>query len=74
MAQFLDRILPQRSERPLYDLYAELAELLVQSADTHSKVLGHGYRERTRIAPGCTSSRRSPRSCAVASPSGSPIP
>lgn len=51
MAQFLDRMLPQRSERPLYDLYAELAELLVQSADTHSKVLGHGYRERTRIAP-----------------------
>ena len=51
MAQFLTRFFPQRSERPLYDLFAELAELLVQSADTHSKLLGHGYRERTRIAP-----------------------
>ena len=51
MARFLDRIFPQRSERPLYDLFEELAELLVQSADTHSKLLGHGYRERTRIAP-----------------------
>ena len=51
MVQFLSRLLPQRSERPLYDLYAELAELLVQASDTHSKLLGHGYRERTRIAP-----------------------
>ena len=51
MAQFLSRLFPQRSERPLYDLFAELAELLVQASDTHSKVLGHGYRERTRIAP-----------------------
>ncbi|WP_394215091.1 DUF47 domain-containing protein [Brachybacterium vulturis] len=51
MAQFLDRLFPQRSERPLYDLFAELAELLVQSAGTHSKLLGHGMRERTRLAP-----------------------
>ncbi|ATG52820.1 hypothetical protein CFK38_15765 [Brachybacterium vulturis] len=51
MAQFLARFFPQRSERPLYDLFAELAELLVQSADTHSKLLGHGVRERTRLAP-----------------------
>ena len=51
MVQFLSRLFPQRSERPLYDLFAELAELLVQASDTHSKVLGHGYRERTRIAP-----------------------
>src|SRR5699024_12693744 len=51
MARFLHRVFPQRSDRPLYDLFEELAELLVQSADTHSKLLGHGYRERTRIAP-----------------------
>lgn len=51
MAQFFARFFPQRSERPLYDLFAELAELLVQSADTHSKMLGHSYRERTRIVP-----------------------
>ena len=51
MVQFLSRLFPQRSERPLYDLFAELAELLVQASDTHSKLLGHGYRERTRIAP-----------------------
>lgn len=51
MAHFLSRLFPQRTERPLYDLFGELAELLVQAADTHSKVLGHGYRERTRIAP-----------------------
>ncbi|GAA4525195.1 DUF47 family protein [Brachybacterium paraconglomeratum] len=51
MVQFLSRFFPQRTERPLYDLFAELAELLVQSSDTHSKLLGHGYRERTRIAP-----------------------
>lgn len=51
MVQFFSRLIPQRTERPLYDLFAELAELLVQSADTHSKLLGHGYRERTRIAP-----------------------
>ncbi len=51
MVQFLSRLFPQRTERPLYDLFAELSELLVQAADTHSKLLGHGYRERTRIAP-----------------------
>ena len=51
MVPFLSRLLPHRSERPLYDLFAELAELLVQASDTHSKLLGHGYRERTRIAP-----------------------
>lgn len=51
MAQFFSRFFPQRTERPLYDLFAELAELLVQAADTHSKLLGNGYRERTRIAP-----------------------
>jgi uncharacterized protein len=42
---------PRRIERPMYALFGELAELLVQAADTHSKLLGHGYRERTRIAP-----------------------
>ena len=51
MVPFFSRLLPHRSERPLYDLFAELAELLVQASDTHSKLLGHGYRERTRIAP-----------------------
>jgi len=51
VVQFLSRLFPQRTERPLYDLFAELAELLVQAADTHSRLLGHGYRERTRIAP-----------------------
>lgn len=51
MVPFFSRLLPQRSEGPLYDLFAELAELLVQASDTHSKLLGHGYRERTRIAP-----------------------
>ncbi|WP_377016083.1 MULTISPECIES: hypothetical protein [unclassified Brachybacterium] len=35
----------------MYDLFGDLAELLVQAADTHSKLVGHGYRERTRIAP-----------------------
>lgn len=51
MAQFFSRFFPQRTERPMYDLFTELSELLVQSSDTHSKLLGHGYRERTRIAP-----------------------
>lgn len=51
MVQFLSRLFPQRTERPLYGLFTELAELLVQAADTHSKLLGHGIRERTRIAP-----------------------
>lgn len=51
MARFLSRLVPERTERPLYDLFAELSELLVQAADSHSKLLGHGYRERTRIAP-----------------------
>jgi len=51
VVRFVSRLIPQRSERPLYGLFAELAELLVQAADTHSKLLGHGYRERTRIAP-----------------------
>ncbi|MGP9538621.1 DUF47 domain-containing protein [Brachybacterium sp. AOP43-C2-M15] len=51
MARFLSRLFPQRTERPLYDLFAELSELLVQASDTHSKLLGHGYRERSRIAP-----------------------
>ncbi|MBB5832337.1 DUF47 domain-containing protein [Brachybacterium aquaticum] len=49
--KFLSRLFPQRTERPMYDLFAELAELQVQAADTHSKLLGHTYRERTRIAP-----------------------
>lgn len=51
MVQFFSRFFPQRTERPMYDLFTELSELLVQSSDTHSKLLGHGYRERTRIAP-----------------------
>ena len=51
MVQFFSRLFPTRTERPLSDLLSELAELLVQAADTHSKLLGNGYRERTRIAP-----------------------
>ncbi|WP_114855108.1 DUF47 domain-containing protein [Brachybacterium sp. YJGR34] len=51
MVQFLSRLFPRRTEGPLYGLFGELAELLVQAADTHSKLLGHGYRERTRIVP-----------------------
>ncbi len=47
----LDRLRPQRTERPMYALLGELAELQLQATDTHSKLLGHGYRERTRIAP-----------------------
>ncbi|PMC75695.1 hypothetical protein CJ197_07880 [Brachybacterium sp. UMB0905] len=35
----------------MYALLGELAELQLQATDTHSKLLGHGYRERTRIAP-----------------------
>ena len=45
------QLFPRRVERPMTDLFGELAELLVQTTDTHSKLLGHGYRERTRIAP-----------------------
>lgn len=45
------RLFPRRIEQTMYDLFGELAELLVQAADTHSKVLGSGYRERTRFAP-----------------------
>ncbi len=45
------QLFPRRVERPMNDLFGELAELLVQATDTHSKLLGHGYRERTRIAP-----------------------
>src|SRR5690606_19853483 len=51
VVQFFSRFFPQRTERPMYDLFTELSELLVQSSDTHSKLLGQGYRERTRIAP-----------------------
>jgi uncharacterized protein Yka (UPF0111/DUF47 family) len=51
VVQFLSRLFPARTERPLSELLSELAELLVQAADTHSKLLGSGYRERTRIAP-----------------------
>lgn len=45
------RLLPRRGERPLTDLLAELAQVLVDTADLFSKVLGHGPRERARIAP-----------------------
>ncbi|APX34206.1 hypothetical protein BH708_17525 [Brachybacterium sp. P6-10-X1] len=45
------QLFPRRVERPMNDLFGELAEVLVQATDTHSKLLGHGYRERTRIAP-----------------------
>lgn len=45
------QLFPRRGQRPLTDLFGELAELLAQATDTHSKLLGHGYRERTRIAP-----------------------
>lgn len=51
MVQFFSRLFPSRTERPLSDMLSELAELLVQATDTHSKLLGSGYRERTRIAP-----------------------
>ncbi|MGO2312758.1 DUF47 domain-containing protein [Brachybacterium tyrofermentans] len=45
------QLFPRRVERSMTDLFSELAELLVQATDTHSRLLGHGYRERTRIAP-----------------------
>jgi len=45
------QLFPRRLERPMYGLFAELAEIQVQAADTHSTVLGSGYRERMRIAP-----------------------
>lgn len=45
------RLLPRRGERPLNDLLAELAQVLLDSADLTSKVLGHSPRERARIAP-----------------------
>ncbi|MGP9680630.1 hypothetical protein [Brachybacterium sp. AOP3-A1-3] len=45
------QLFPRRVERSMTDLFSELAELLVQATDTHSRMLGHGYRERTRIAP-----------------------
>ncbi|RCS71295.1 DUF47 family protein [Brachybacterium alimentarium] len=45
------QLFARRSERSMNDLFGELAELLVQGADTHSRLLGHGYRERTRMAP-----------------------
>lgn len=45
------QLFPRRAERSMTDMFGELAELLVQATDTHSRLLGHGYRERTRIAP-----------------------
>lgn len=45
------RLFPRRAERPMYHLFGELAELLVQASDTHAKLLGLGYRERSRLAP-----------------------
>lgn len=45
------RLFPQRTERPLDDLFSELAQLHLQSAGSHSRLLGQGYRERSRIAP-----------------------
>lgn len=47
----MDLFFPRRVERPLYGLFGELAQILVHAADTHSKLLGHGYRERSRILP-----------------------
>ena len=51
MVRFLSGVFPRRTEQPLYDLFAELAEVLVQAADTQSRLLGQAYRERTRLAP-----------------------
>lgn len=45
------QLFPRRVERPMNTLFTELAELQVQAADVHSKMLGHGYRERARLAP-----------------------
>ncbi len=45
------QLLPRRGERPLSDLYAELAQELTNAADTLSRVLGHTSRERDRIVP-----------------------
>lgn len=47
----MDLFFPRRVERPLYGQFGELAQLLVQAADAHSRLLGHGYRERARILP-----------------------
>lgn len=51
MVRFLSGVFPRRTEQPLYDLFAELADVLVQAADLHSRLLGQTYRERTRLAP-----------------------
>lgn len=45
------RFFPTRVERSMYDLFAELAEIQVQAADSHSTILGSGLRERERLAP-----------------------
>ncbi|MFQ6484380.1 DUF47 domain-containing protein [Brachybacterium epidermidis] len=47
----MDLFFPRRVERPLYGQFGELAQILVQAADAHSRLLGHGYRERSRILP-----------------------
>ena len=47
----MDLFFPRRVERPLYGHFGELAQILVQAADAHSRLLGHGYRERSRILP-----------------------
>lgn len=44
-------LLQRRGDRPLTDQFAELAQVLVDSADTLSKVMGHARRDRARIAP-----------------------
>lgn len=44
-------LLQRRGDRPLTDLFAELAQLMVDSADTLSKVMGHSRRERPRMTP-----------------------
>lgn len=48
----MDLFFPRRVERPLYGQFVELTQILVHATDAHSRLLGNGYRERSRILPG----------------------
>ena len=45
------RSLSTRGERPLTGQFAELAQILADSAVTHSRILGQGPQARTRLVP-----------------------
>lgn len=44
------RLFPQRYEKPLFDLFGDIAQLLVSGAEVLSRTLGESPRERARIA------------------------